>query len=57
MQTLKHFGINFCSFLTQGDDLLYQRDRCDHHAVDVGNDDIPRIYPEVPLELKGHVDL
>lgn len=57
MQPFKHLRINFCSFLTQCHDLLYQRDRCDHHTVDIGNENVPRVYPEIPLELEGDVDL
>lgn len=57
MQTFKHFGINLCSFLTQSHDLLYQRDGCDHNTVDIGNENIPRGHPEIPLELKWYVDL
>lgn len=57
MQTFKHFGINLCSFLTQSHDLFYQRDGCDHHTVDIGNKNIPRVHPEITLELKWYIDL
>lgn len=57
VQPFKHFCINFCSFLAQGNDLLDQRERCNYHPIDVGNYDISRVYPEIPLKLKWHIDL